>query len=173
VKYGTLFLLIPFVVFFLFETLGRMKVHPVQYLLAGVADILFYLLLLALSEHIGFSLSYLSASLAVTLLISFYTRSITGGRASSLAMPVVLAGAYIWLWVTLQSEDYALLIGSVGLFFIVALVMILTRKVDWYGSEAPDSPLVRPDAGSEGNQGKPGELDVLPAEGNSDNSDGE
>ena len=169
VKYGALFLLIPFVVFFLFESLGNLRVHPVQYLLAGVADILFYLLLLALSEHIGFNSAYITAALAVTLLISFYSRSITGGRASSMAMPVVLIGAYIWLWVTLQSEDYALLIGAIGLFVIVALVMVLTRKVDWYGSESS----ISPDSGSEGNEGKPGELDMLLSEGNPDNGDGE
>lgn len=168
VKYGALFLLIPFVVFFLFETLGKLRVHPVQYLLAAVADILFYLLLLALSEHLGFSLAYISASLAVTLLISFYTRSITGRMASSLAMPLVLIAAYIWLWVTLQSEDYALLIGAIGLFVIVALVMILTRKVDWYASELS----IRPESGPKGNKGESGQLDVLPAERNTDDGDG-
>ena len=169
VKYGALFLLIPFVVFFLFETLRKLRVHPVQYLLAGAADVLFYLLLLALSEHIGFNIAYIAAAAAVTLLISFYARSITGRQASSLAMPIVLTAAYLWLWVTLQSEDYALLIGSTGLFLIVALVMVLTRKVNWYGAE----PSALTDAGSEGDEGEPGEFDVLLPEGNSDDGDGE
>jgi len=133
VKYGIIFLLIPFVVFFVFETLGGLKIHPVQYLLAGAADICFYLLLLALSEHLGFNAAYIIAAAAVTVLISFYT-----GRITSISMPIVLAAAYFWLWIALQSEDYALLIGSVGLFLIVAFVMILTRKVDWYGVEDPE-----------------------------------
>lgn len=175
VKYGALFLLIPFVVFFLFETLGGLRVHPVQYLLAGAADVLFYLLLLALSEHIGFNIAYILAAAAVMLLISFYARSITGGRSKALAMPVVLTGAYFWLWVTLQSEDYALLIGSAGLFLIVALVMILTRKVDWYGAENVESTEVSDpmNSGSEGDEGEPGELDMLLPEGDSDEGDGE
>ena len=94
---------------------------------------------------------------------------------SAMAMPVVLIGAYLWLWVTLQSEDYALLIGSTGLFLIVALVMILTRKVDWYGAENVESTEVsdRMNSGSEGDEGESGELDVLLPEGNSDEGDGE
>jgi len=86
-----------------------------------------------------------------------------------MAMPVVLIAAYIWLWVTLQSEDYALLIGAIGLFLIVALVMVLTRKVDWYGRESS----ISPDSGTEGNEGEPGELDMLLSERNPDNGDGE
>jgi len=168
VKYGALFLLIPFVVFFLFETLGGLRVHPVQYLLAGAADVVFYLLLLAISEHLSFDVAYLIAAAAVTALISLYAWSVTRGRRSALAMPVVLGGAYLWLWVTLQSEDYALLIGSVGLFVLVAAVMLLTRNVDWYGGSG-----VHADRGPEGQQGQPGELDVLPAEGNADDGDGE
>ncbi|RKX72402.1 MAG: hypothetical protein DRP60_13735, partial [Spirochaetes bacterium] len=116
----------------------------------------------------GFNISYIVAASAVMLLISFYARSIVGGRTSAMAMPVVLIGAYLWLWVTLQSEDYALLIGSAGLFLIIALIMVLTRKVDWYAGE-----LDRMDIGTEGNQGEPGELDVLLPEGESDDSNSE
>ncbi len=169
VKYAVIFLLIPFAVFFLFEILGGLRVHPVQYLLAGAADIMFYLLLLAFSEHIGFNASYLIAAGAVTLLLSFYSGSIAGrNRRSAASIPAVLSTAYLWLWVTLQSEDYALLIGSAGLFLIIALVMALTRKVDWYAGE-----LDRMDIGTEGNQGEPGELDVLLPEGESDDSNSE
>ncbi len=143
VKYAVIFLLIPFAVFFLFEILGGLRVHPVQYLLAGAANIMFYLLLLAFSEHIGFNFSYLIAAAAVILLISFYSGSITGrissrNRHSAASVPAILSAAYLWLWVTLQSEDYALLIGSAGLFLIIALVMVLTRNVDWYGAETPE-----------------------------------
>lgn len=173
VKYAVIFLLIPFAVFFLFEILGGLRVHPVQYLLAGAADIMFYLLLLAFSEHIGFNVSYIIAAAAVTLLISFYSGSITANLAarnsfSAASIPAVLSAAYLWLWVTLQSEDYALLIGSAGLFLIIALVMVLTRKVDWYAGD-----LNRMNSSTEGNQGEPGKLDVLFPEGEADDGDGE
>lgn len=135
VKYGALILIIPFVVFFLFEVIGRVRVHPVQYLLAGAADIVFYLLLLALSEHWQFDAAYLAAAAAVTLLLSLYAAEVTPSRRSALAMPGVMAAAYLWLWVSLQSEDYALLIGAVGLFLIIAAVMFVTRKVNWYSNE--------------------------------------
>ncbi len=132
VQYGVLFLILPFVVFFLFEAFGSARIHPVQYLLAGAADTVFYMLLLAVSEHLGFNLAYLIAAAASTLLLSLYTLQITGRSLQGLIMPVVLGGAYVWLWVSLQSEDYALLIGAIGLFILVAAVMLITRKVDWY-----------------------------------------
>ena len=96
VKYGALILIIPFVVFFLFEVLGGVRVHPVQYLLAGAADIVFYLLLPALSEHWQFDAAYLTAAAAVTLLLSVYAAEVTPSRRSALAMPGVMAAAYLW-----------------------------------------------------------------------------
>lgn len=137
VKYALLFLFVPFVVFFLFEYLGKIRIHAVQYLLVAATNVVFYILLLAISEHWELAVAYLSASGAVTLLTGIYTWGITKGRLSSLAMPAATAVAYIWLWATLQSEDYALLIGSLGLFVILALIMILTRKVDWYNQALP------------------------------------
>ena len=164
VKYGVIFLLIPFVVFFLFERIGSLRIHPVQYLLAGAADILFYLLLLAISEHWGFDMAYLTASGAVTLLLGFYTINVTRRRGfSGLVMPVVMAAAYTWLWVSLQSEDYALLIGSIGLFVVVALVMIFTRKVNWYAE----------DPGLEGQKGERGRLEAPPTQGGSEDNNRE
>ncbi len=160
VKYGALFLLIPFVVFFLFEAFGRARIHPVQYLLAGCTDILFYLLLLAVSEHLGFNTAYMIAALAATVLLSLYALQITGKRAGAAAMPTVLGTAYLWLWITLQSEDYALLIGAIGLFVLVALVMLVTRKVNWYATEASGND---GELGSEGQEGKPGKFEMLSA----------
>jgi len=147
VKYGLLFLLIPFVVFFLFETLARLRVHPLQYLMVGAANVIFYLLLLSISEHLGFDMAYVIAALGVTALISIYTHSVIGGghgeereengrRSSALAMyltmPITLAVSYLWLWFTLRSEDYALLLGSVGVFVVLGSVMLITRKIKWY-----------------------------------------
>ncbi len=185
VKYGALFLLIPFVVFFLFETLGRIRIHPVQYLLAGAADVVFYLLLLAVSEQMAFDAAYLLAAAGVTVLISLYSGSVTRRWVSALVMTGVLAAAYVWLWITLKSEDYALLIGSIGLFVMLGLVMFLTRKTDWYGGgkvlsgdSAGTSGKMAGLAGgadfsTEGDEGQAGELDVLPGEGNPDDGDEE
>lgn len=132
VKYGILFLLVPFVVFFLYESLAKIRIHPVQYLLAAAANVVFYLLLLALSEHWGVEISYLTASIAVTLLMGIYTWGLSQKKFISISMPFSTAIAYLWLWITLQSEDYALLIGSIGLFVILASTMIMTRKINWY-----------------------------------------
>lgn len=170
VKYGALFLLIPFVVFFLFEILGRVRIHPVQYLLAGAADVVFYLLLLAVSEQLAFDTAYLLAAAGVTLLISLYSRSVTHRWVSAFVMTGVLAAAYLWLWVTLQSEDYALLIGSIGLFVMLGLVMFLTRKTNWYSGSVLTTAV---DFGSEGDERETGEFDMLPGEGNPDDGNGE
>jgi inner membrane protein len=138
VKYGILFVLLPFLVFFLFESFSGRKVHPMQYLLVGFAECLFYLLLLSVSEHLGFGLTYLLASLVTIALISFYAGFALGDRRRGLLFAPVLAAAYGFLYAALRSEDYALLIGSLGLFVILAGVMILTRKVDWYRPGSQD-----------------------------------
>ena len=132
-KYGVLFLLLTFLTFFLYEQFNPFSLHPVQYLLVGSALCLFYLLLLSISEHVPFGLSYLAASSATVLLIGGYSMAILRGALRALLMTVVLGALYGYLYVLLQLEDYALLLGSVGLFVILALVMYLTRKVDWSG----------------------------------------
>jgi inner membrane protein len=132
VKYGILFVLLPFLVFFLFEVFSGRKVHAMQYLLVGFAECLFYLLLLSVSEHLGFAWTYLLAALATLGLIAFYAGFALGDRRRGLLLAPVLAAAYAFLYAALQSEDYALLIGTLGLFVILAGLMILTRKVDWY-----------------------------------------
>ncbi|HEX6903108.1 MAG TPA: cell envelope integrity protein CreD [Thermoanaerobaculia bacterium] len=131
VKYGVLFLLLTFLTFFLYEVFNPFSLHPIQYLLVGSAICLFYLLLLSLSEHLSFSLAYGVAAAATVLLIGGYSATILRGALRALLMTVVLGGLYGYLYVLLQLEDYALLLGSVGLFVILALVMYLTRKVDW------------------------------------------
>ncbi len=139
-KYSLLFLVVPFIILFLIEVLGRQRVHLVQYLLVGTVDLVFYLLLISLSEHIGFDYAYLLAAMAAGVLLSFYILSSTGIRLAVPVIPLVIGVVYFWLWVTLRSEDYALLIGSIGLFFILAIVMILIRKVDyWCDSDTQQS----------------------------------
>lgn len=139
VKYAYLFLLVPFIIFFLFEVIRKMKVHPVQYLLAGAADVVFYLLLLSTSEHLHFFAAYCIAALSVTLLLTLYSAQVLGGWKPGLLMGSFLAAGYVYLYVVLQSEDYALLLGSVGLFLVLAAVMFVTRKVTWYKEQTRET----------------------------------
>jgi inner membrane protein len=153
VKYGALFLLLPFLVFFLFEVLGGLRVHPLQYLLVGLAECLFYLLLLSLAEHLPFVAAYLAAAGAATLMVSLYASAVLRSWRRGILLAPALAAAYGFLYATLQSEDYALLIGSVGLFAILGLVMILTRSVDWYRVGVPPNGHAGPADGHAGPTG--------------------
>jgi len=132
VKYGVLFVLLPFLALFLYEVWSHARVHPMQYLLVGLAECLFYLLLLSLSEHVPFDLAYAASAAATVGLVSVYASAVLGGWKRAAVVPPLLGGAYAFLYTALQSEDYALLIGSLGLFLILAAVMLLTRRVDWY-----------------------------------------
>ncbi len=134
VKYAVLFLLIPFLTIFIFELFTGVRIHPVQYCLIGMADVVFYLLLLSVSEHVPFASTYWISSAAVCLLTLFYAASIFKKVKWGALFAGVQLVSYVFLFGTLQTEDYALLIGSLGLFCIVVLLMILTRKVDWYAS---------------------------------------
>ena len=133
-KYGGLFVLLTFLTFLLFELFDGRRLHAIQYLLVGFAMSIFYLLLLSLGEHLPFRLAYLIAALAVTVLISGYARAILGSRRGSAWLFGVLTLLYAFLCVLLESEDYALLVGSLALFAVLALVMYLTRHVDWSSS---------------------------------------
>ena len=132
VKYGVLFLALTFLTFFIYEVFSPFALHPVQYLLVGFALCLFYLLLLSLAEHAPFGWAYAAASAAIVCLISGYSAAILKGRARAAAMAGVLALLYGYLYVLLRAEDFALLLGSLGLFVILALVMWVTRRIDWY-----------------------------------------
>jgi inner membrane protein len=130
-KYAALFLVLTFLTFFLYEQFNPFSLHPVQYLLVGFALCLFYLLLLSISEHAPFGLAYLTAAAATVLLIGGYSAAILHGASRALLMTFVLGMLYGYLYVLLQLEDYSLLLGSLGLFLILALVMYLTRRIDW------------------------------------------
>jgi len=131
VKYEALFLMLTFLSLWLFEVLVRRRLHSLQYLLVGAAICLFYLLLLSLAEHLGFMPAYLLASAAVVGLITGYCASILRKPVWALIVGALVAALYAYLYVLLNNEDYALLIGSVGLFVILAAVMYLTRTIDW------------------------------------------
>ena len=132
VKYGMLFVLLTFVAFFVFEVLRRMDVHPMQYLLAGSGIAIFFLLLISLSEHIPFVAAYLTASGACVALLSFYVAHVVRSPAHGLWFGLLLTVLYALLYIILESKDYALLLGTLLLFGVLALVMVLTRRVDWY-----------------------------------------
>jgi inner membrane protein len=131
-KYQLLFLALTATLFFLFELLAGQRVHPVQYLLTGLAICLFYLLLLSLAEHIGFTAAYWAAAGAITSLVGIYGSFVLGRRMRGLALAALLATLYEFLFVLLQLQDYALLAGALGLLVVLAAIMLLTRRVNWY-----------------------------------------
>jgi len=133
IKYALLFIGLTFAGFFLFEVLKSLAVHPIQYALVGVALAFFYLLLLSLSEHLGFTLAYLLSGGACVLLIGFYVSHVLHSWRHGSAFAVGLAALYGLLYGLLSAEDYALLMGSLLLFGLLGVFMVLTRKLDWYG----------------------------------------
>ena len=133
VKYAILFIFIPFFVLFLCEVLSKKRIHPVQYILIGIANAIFYLLLLAISEHINFNISYFLSALMVTALTSIYIGYIIKSPRYTISMAIVESLIYIFLFGILQLTDYALLMGTLGLFAVIALAMYFTQNVDWYG----------------------------------------
>ena len=136
IKYGVLFLVLVFTTFFLFEATARQKIHPLQYLMVGAALCLFFLLLLSISEFIGFGLAYLIAAAASTILITWYCRSFLAGGVRTLIIGAGLAGVYTFLYITLRQQDYALLMGAIALFVLLGVVMYVTRKIDWYARDS-------------------------------------
>tara|TARA_R110002096_G_scaffold99_2_gene410 strand:- start:2793 stop:4121 length:1329 start_codon:yes stop_codon:yes gene_type:complete len=130
-KYAVLFISLSFMVYFFTELFGQVSLHPIQYLFVGVANCIFYLLLLSLAEHINFTLAYLISSGASIVLISLYSRSILKSWPKAAIVFTTLSGVYAYLFVTLRSEGFALLIGSIGLFVILGVAMYLTRNIDW------------------------------------------
>ncbi len=142
IKYALLFIVLTFAGFFLFEVLKSLAVHPVQYALVGVALAFFYLLLLSLSEHIGFALAYLLSASGCVLLIGFYVCHVLHSVRHGLSFSAGLAALYGLLYGLLSAEDYALLMGSLLLFGLLGVFMVLTRKLDWYGiGQKPAKPL--------------------------------
>ncbi|MEZ5577138.1 MAG: cell envelope integrity protein CreD [Candidatus Competibacteraceae bacterium] len=132
IKYGLLFIGLTFAAFFLFEILKRLAIHPFQYGLAGTALVLFYLLLLSLSEHVGFGIAYAIATAGCVALLAYYLSHVLDSLGWGLGFGALIGAVFGILYVLISLEDLALLAGSVTLFGALALVMTLTRKVDWY-----------------------------------------
>lgn len=140
IKYAALFIVLTFVVLILFELLKKLRVHPVQYTLVGFALLVFYLLLISLSEHVDFLQAYTVAALASTSLLTLYFGAILHSRKLGLMLGAGLAGLYALLYVILQAEENALLMGSVLIFAVLALLMLATRHFDWYALTAGNTP---------------------------------
>ncbi|OGF28190.1 hypothetical protein A2242_01125 [Candidatus Falkowbacteria bacterium RIFOXYA2_FULL_47_9] len=133
VKYGIMLIALTFLVFFLVEMFNRKRIHPIQYILVGLALCVFYLLLLSLSEYIHFNYAYLAASIATILLITGYVKTVFRNNKLTLIQGLILAIIYGFVYILLQVEDYALLMGSIGLFVVLAVVMYVSRNINWYG----------------------------------------
>ncbi len=130
-RYSALFIAASFLTFFFIEVLNGRRLHLVQYLLIGAAIVLFYVLLLSLSEHIGFDLAYLTSVLLTLGLIGGYSWSVLDNRKLTLLVIGLLALLYGFFYGLLQLEDYSLLIGSLGLLVALATIMYLTRRTNW------------------------------------------
>ena len=133
--YGFFFIIIPFLILFLFEIFAKIQLHPMHYLLSGAATVLFFLLLLAISEHCMFEPSYIIAALVASVTVSLYLISITKRYTLGIIMMGIFILLYSFLYFSLRSEDYALLLGSIFAFSILVGLMYTTRKVDWYKLE--------------------------------------
>ncbi|CAG1016272.1 Inner membrane protein CreD [Burkholderiaceae bacterium] len=132
IKYGLLFIALTFVAVGIVEVLRQLRVHPIQYLLVGAALSIFFLLLLSLSEHLSFGVSYVIAAGACVALLGFYGRHVLHGTRAGALFGASVAALYGVLYALLQMEQTALVIGSVLLFVVLAAVMVLTRRLDWY-----------------------------------------
>jgi inner membrane protein len=132
VTYGVLFVVLTFVSYFMFEVIAGLRLHPLQYLMVGMANVIFFLLLISLAEHIGFGWSYVSSALASSGLVVGYSYAVLGQRRRAMIVGAVLFVLYCFLYMTLKAETYALLAGSIGLWAALAAIMYMTRRIDWY-----------------------------------------
>ncbi len=130
-KYGLLVIALTFLAFFLIQTMSKIRIHPFQYMMIGIALTMFYTLLISISEHSSFLTAYIIAGISVVVLISLYSKSILKGVKFPIFIGLSLTALYTFIFVIIQLENYALLVGSIGLFAILAFVMYISRKIDW------------------------------------------
>jgi inner membrane protein len=130
-KYAILFIALTFAFFFFVEVLQDKQIHPIQYTLVGLALVVFYTLLLSISEYIFFDWAYIIACIATTVLIALYTKSIMKSVKTALIMGLVLVALYSFMYTIIQLEETSLLVGSIGLFVVLAIIMQLSKKINW------------------------------------------
>lgn len=138
-KYAPMFIGMVFLAYFLFETTTGKRVHPAQYILVGMAQVIFYMLLLSIAEHTGFDIAFVLAASATVGLISAYAGWTFDSRSQGVRALVAFGFLYGLIYVLMRLEDYALLVGALASFAAIAAVMYFTRKVDWYGMTGQDS----------------------------------
>jgi inner membrane protein len=131
-KYGILVILFTFLSFFLNEIITKQRIHPFQYILVGFSILMFYLLLLSVSEQLGFNLGYFISALAVLSMVFLYSHTFLKKWTNSIVLILILASSFGFIFILLQLESFALLAGSIGLFAVLALIMFFTRKINWY-----------------------------------------
>lgn len=131
-KYGFLIIGLTFLCFFLIQTLSKIHIHAFQYLMIGIALVMFYTLLISISEHSSFTKAYIISSIAVISLISLYATSILKNIKFPILIGISLTALYSFIFVIVHLENYALLVGSIGLFLILAMVMYVSRKIEWH-----------------------------------------
>ncbi|EDP95501.1 cell envelope integrity protein CreD [Kordia algicida OT-1] len=141
-KYGFLVIGLTFLIFFLIQTLSKIPIHPFQYLMIGIALVMFYTLLISISEHSSFLKAYLIAGSAVVVMITLYSKSILKNWKFPVFIGTSLTALYTFIFVVIQLEKYALLAGSVGLFLILGIVMYASRKIDWGFDTETSKPVV-------------------------------
>lgn len=134
-KYAMLFVGLVFLTYFLFESTSKKELHPAQYILVGLAQITFYLLLLSFAEHIGFDAAFAIAATATILLIAGYAGLIFASKLRFVAALGVFSALYGLIYLLMRMEDYALMVGAVSAFLVIAAVMILTRNINWFGKD--------------------------------------
>lgn len=132
IKYAIMLIALTFLVFFFIEILGKTKIHFIHYGLVGLSLVLFFSLLIAITEHSSFGLAYLISSVATVVLDTVYTKSVFKKTKLVALHSGILAVVYAFIYSIIQMDDYALLMGNVGLFLVLAIVMMISRKVDWY-----------------------------------------
>jgi inner membrane protein len=132
-KYGVLVILLTFIALFLVEITHKIRIHPFQYILIGVALIIYYTLLISISEQVGYNIAYWIATVATVALISFFSRSFLQSKLLVRIFTALLLIFYTFIFVIILQQDFSLLIGSIGLFLIVGALMYFSRKVKWYG----------------------------------------
>lgn len=131
-KYGILVIVLTFASLFFTEIIKKQRIHILQYILIGIAMVVFYSLLLAISEHLGFNIAYLIASIATVSLIASFILMITQQKKTALLFGMILSLFYVFIYVLMQLRDYSLIVGSIGIFIILAVLMKLSTKVNWY-----------------------------------------
>lgn len=131
-KYAIMILSLTFLILFFFEAMNKRRVHALQYILIGLALSLFYVLLLSIAEHLGFNLAYWISVVATVGLITLYSKSVFNAWKPAMIESLILLFIYSFIFVILQLKDYALLVGAIGLFVILSVVMYVSRKIDWY-----------------------------------------